>query len=109
MTDANKSYESMGSQEDDDPHYNYDSDGEPPTDQVGDKLTVIPKGQCTKTILEVGESGTGKPGRPYIVQVNILGYFAIKTEGASSTSKDTASTAGCDQIQSSSDPAAEET
>jgi hypothetical protein len=30
--DANKSYESMGSNEDDQPHYNFDSDGEPPTD-----------------------------------------------------------------------------
>lgn len=76
VTDANKSYESMGSEEDDDPHFDFDSDCEPPTDQVGDRLTVIKKGQCVKTILEVGESNTGKPGRPFIVSVNLIGYFA---------------------------------
>lgn len=32
VTDANKSYESMGSAEDDDPHFDFDSDCEPPTD-----------------------------------------------------------------------------
>jgi hypothetical protein len=32
VTDMNKSYESMGSNEAETPHYNYDSDGEPPTD-----------------------------------------------------------------------------
>ena len=37
----NKSYDSMGSQEVEEPHYNFDSDGEPPQDEVGDKLTVI--------------------------------------------------------------------
>jgi len=39
----NKSYESMGSNEEEKPHFNYDSDGEPPEDQVGDKLTIIKK------------------------------------------------------------------
>ena len=38
-----KSYESMGSQDVEEPHYNFDSDGEPPTDEIGDKLTVIHK------------------------------------------------------------------
>jgi len=32
VTDLNKSYESMGSNEAEKPHYNFDSDGEPPTD-----------------------------------------------------------------------------
>lgn len=41
VVDMNKSYESMGSQEAEKPHYNYDSDGEPPVDQPGDKLSVI--------------------------------------------------------------------
>ena len=72
----NKSYESMGSNEEEQPHFNYDSDGEPPADQVGDKLTIIKKAQVVKTILEVGEQFTGKPGRPYIVKVNLIGYFA---------------------------------
>ena len=66
----------MGELENEDPHYNYDSDGEPPTDQVGDRLTIIKKQQVVKTILEVGQSGVGKPGRPYIVKVNLMGYFA---------------------------------
>ena len=35
-----------------------------------------------KTILEVGEGGLGKPGRPYIVKVSLLGYFAPKDEDA---------------------------
>ncbi len=39
----NKSYDSMGSQEVEEPHYNFDSDGEPPTDALGDKLTIIHK------------------------------------------------------------------
>jgi len=33
-----------------------------------------------KTILEVGHQGTGKPGKPYIVKVNLLGYFAPTEE-----------------------------
>ena len=41
VTDLNKSYESMGSNEAETPHYNFDSDGEPPTDQVGDKLSIV--------------------------------------------------------------------
>jgi hypothetical protein len=49
----NKSYESMGSQEKEDPHYNFESDNEPPTDEVGDKITVIKKLQVTKEIIEV--------------------------------------------------------
>ena len=39
----NKSYESMDSQEIEEPHYNLDSDGEPPQDEIGDKLTVVHK------------------------------------------------------------------
>jgi len=30
----------------------------------------------TKTILEVGDPLAGKPGRPFIVKVSVLGYFA---------------------------------
>jgi len=70
-----KSYDSMGSQEVEEPHYNIDSDGEPPQDEVGDKLTVIHKRQVVKEILEVGEN-LGKPGRPYIVTVQMKGYLA---------------------------------
>jgi hypothetical protein len=44
-------------------------------------LTIVKKAQVIKTILEVGESGLGKPGKPYIVKVNLLGYFAPKEEG----------------------------
>jgi hypothetical protein len=33
----------LGSQEAEEPHYNFDSDGEPPTDYVGDSLTIIKK------------------------------------------------------------------
>ena len=66
----------MGEEENEEPHYNYDSDGEPPTDQVGDRLTIIKKQQVVKTILEVGNPGVGKPGRPYIVKVNLRGFFA---------------------------------
>jgi len=66
----------MGSNEEEKPHFNYDSDGEPPTDQVGDKLTIIKKEQVVKTIMEVGQREGGKPGRPYIVKVNLIGYFA---------------------------------
>ena len=52
--DLNKSYESLGENEVEDPHYNYDSDNEPPTDEVGDEVTIIPKRQVVKTILETG-------------------------------------------------------
>jgi len=65
----------MGSQEEEAPHYNYDSDGEPPTDAVGDTLTIIKKKQVTKKILEVGQD-LGKPGRPFVVRVSYIGYFA---------------------------------
>lgn len=78
VTDMNKSYESMGSNEQEQPHYNFDSDGEPPTDQVGDKLTVVKRQQVTKTILVPGDNSLGKPGKPYIVKVSLLGYFAPK-------------------------------
>ena len=70
-----KSYESMNSQEVEEPHYNFDSDGEPPQDEVGDKLTVIHKRQVVKEILEIGEN-LGKPGRPFIVTVQMQAYFA---------------------------------
>jgi hypothetical protein len=39
-----KSYESMRSDENDPLHYKIDSEGEPPTDKIGDKITVIKKG-----------------------------------------------------------------
>lgn len=65
----------MGSQEVEDPHYNFDSDGEPPTDEVGDKLTVIHKRQVVKEILECGQD-LGKPGRPFVVTVTMKAYFA---------------------------------
>lgn len=70
----------MGASEEEQPHYNYDSDGEPPQDIVGDKLTIIKKQQVIKTIMEVGEMGTGKPGRPYIVKIQLIGYFAKQDE-----------------------------
>eukprot|EP00352_Strombidinopsis_acuminata_P005433 CAMPEP_0176358296 /NCGR_PEP_ID=MMETSP0126-20121128/15446_1 /TAXON_ID=141414 ORGANISM="Strombidinopsis acuminatum, Strain SPMC142" /NCGR_SAMPLE_ID=MMETSP0126 /ASSEMBLY_ACC=CAM_ASM_000229 /LENGTH=148 /DNA_ID=CAMNT_0017712391 /DNA_START=34 /DNA_END=480 /DNA_ORIENTATION=+ len=73
--DLNKSYESMGSKEEEAPHYNYDSDGEPPTDAVGDILTIVKKKQVVKRILEVG-ADLGKPGRPFVVTVSYKGYFA---------------------------------
>ena len=75
--DLEKSYESMRSDEKDPLHYKIESDNEPPQDQVGDKLTVIKKGQCIKEILEVGE-GLGKPGRPYLVTVTYVGSFHDK-------------------------------
>ena len=65
----------MGSQEQEEPHYNLDSDGEPPTDEVGDKITVIQKRQVIKEILEVGQN-LGKPGRPFIVTITLEGYLA---------------------------------
>jgi hypothetical protein len=43
VVDLNKSYESMNEDDKEGVHYNYDSDGEPPTDIVGDKLTIIKK------------------------------------------------------------------
>ena len=46
---------------------------------MGDKLTVVKKGQVIKEILEVGD-GLGKPGRPYIVTVTYVGYFKDKVE-----------------------------
>ena len=49
-----KSYDSMASDEKDEVHYEIESDNEPPHDEVGDILTVVKKGQVTKTILEVG-------------------------------------------------------
>jgi hypothetical protein len=48
-----KSYDSMASEEKDPIHYEIDSDNEPPKDEVGDMITVVKKGQVTKTILEV--------------------------------------------------------
>lgn len=34
----------------------------------------------TKTILKPGGNTTGKPGKPYIVKVTLLGYFAPTVE-----------------------------
>ena len=56
-------------------HYNYDSDGEPPTDQVGDSVTIIKKRQVTKRIIVPGKN-LGKPGKPFIVKAIIKGYLA---------------------------------
>lgn len=89
MVDLNKSYESMASDEKEDPHFNYDSDGEPPTDQVGDKLTIVKRQQVTKTIQKAGESNTGKPGKPYIVKVTLQGYFAPVNSADNSKSEET--------------------
>lgn len=75
LNPLDKSYDSMGSQEVEEPHYNFDSDGEPPQDEAGDKLTIIQKRQVVKEILEIGEN-LGKPGRPFIVTVTLKGYFA---------------------------------
>ena len=69
----------MGSNEKDPVHYEFESDNEPPHDEIGDLLTVIKKGQVTKTILEVGE-GLGKPGRPYEVTVSLKGYFVERDQ-----------------------------
>jgi len=74
-----KSYDSMGSDEKDEVHYEIESDNEPPHDEPGDILIVIKKGQVTKTILEVGQ-GIGKPGRPYEVTVSLKGFFAEKDQ-----------------------------
>ena len=49
-----RSFESVGSKEDDEPHYNYESDGEPPTDQAGDFLQIVKKLQVTKRIIMAG-------------------------------------------------------
>lgn len=74
-----RSFDSVGSKEDNDPHYNFESDGEPPTDQEGDFLQIIKKRQVTKRIITPGQN-LGKPGRPYIVKVSIKGYFASRDE-----------------------------
>ena len=71
----NRSFESMDSQEKEEPHYNIDSDGEPPQDEPGDKLTIIQKRQVIKEILECG-SELGKPGRPFVVTITLEGYVA---------------------------------
>ncbi len=76
---SDRSFESVGSKEDDEPHYNYESDGEPPTDQVGYFLQIVKKRLVTKRIITPGQN-LGKPGRPYIVKVSLKGYFASKTE-----------------------------
>ena len=47
----------MRSDEKDPLHYAIESDNEPPTDDIGDKLTVIKKGQVIKEILEVRTYG----------------------------------------------------
>ena len=71
----NKSYDSMPSDEKEEPHYNIESDGEPPTDEPGDKVTIITKRQVVKEIMQVGKD-LGKPGRPFICTVSVVGYFA---------------------------------
>jgi hypothetical protein len=40
----NKSYESMKSNEKDPLHYKIESEGEPPTDKIGDTITVVKRG-----------------------------------------------------------------
>ncbi len=49
-----RSFESVGSNVNDDPHYNFESDGEPPTDQPGDFLQIVKKRQVTKRIITPG-------------------------------------------------------
>ena len=49
---------------------------------------MIKKGQCTKTIMDVGEKYTGKPGRPFIVFVNLIGYFAPVKEKSDLSGKE---------------------
>ena len=78
-TILDKSYDSLRSDEKEDPHYNFDSDNEPPTDEPGDNLTIIANRKVTKTIISTGE-GLGKPGRPFIVLVDIEGFFAKPEE-----------------------------
>jgi hypothetical protein len=87
-THFNKSYESLPDDEKEEIHYDVDSDAEPPKDHVGDKLTIIKKMQVTKTIIETGNSLTGKPGRPFIVKVSLLGYFAPGEHAANPESTD---------------------
>ena len=74
-----RSFESVGSKDDDEPHYNYESDGEPPTDQVGDFLQIVKKRKVTKRIITPGQN-LGKPGKPYIVKISLKGYFAGKDD-----------------------------
>lgn len=42
---------------------------------AGDLVTVIPKRQVTKRIIEPGQH-LGKPGKPFVVRVIVKGYFA---------------------------------
>lgn len=65
----------MGSNEEEVPHYNFESDAEPPHDEPGDQITIIKKRQVTKTIMVSGHD-LGKPGKPYICKVLLKGYFA---------------------------------
>ena len=70
------------------PEYRYEPYGALQADEEGVALAVDLLLDATRVlsdsgllILEVGESGLGKPGKPYIVKVNLLGYFAPKEEG----------------------------
>ena len=76
-TEFERSFDSLDSNQDDMQHYADESDGEPPTDQIGDTITVIKKRQVTKRILQPGQN-LGKPGRPYTVIVSLRAYFALK-------------------------------
>ena len=74
LPEQDRSFDSKDSK-DEDPHYADESDGEPPSDQPGDLLTIIKKRQVTKRIITPGQN-LGKPGRPFTVFVTIKGYFA---------------------------------
>ena len=73
--DDGKSYTSLGDKEKDKPNWNAESDHEPPTDEIGDQMTVIEKRQVIKTIVTPAKE-LGKPGRPYVAVVSIVAFFA---------------------------------
>lgn len=97
QNENDRSYESMKSDEKDPLHYELDSDNEPPTDEVGDRITVVKRGGAIKEILETGE-GLGKPGRPYIVKVIYKAYFSDKEVFDSSNGEIVSLTLGDEKI-----------
>ena len=69
----------MGSQEVEEPHYNFDSDGEPPQDEVGDKLTVIHKRQVVKEIMEMARPNQNRsPNNEYVYNKKDRAFLKLK-------------------------------
>ena len=79
VTEQDRSFDSLESNEKEANHYNDESDNEPPTDQIGDLITIIKKRQVTKRILYPGNN-LGKPGRPFTVIISLKAYFASKSD-----------------------------